>query len=579
MITTANTRPDNLIGHMFYQRSFLLYFGLVMIALTAFSMAFYRINRSFLRDYILELNEQQVRSTASILDSIFYRVSYASAAFSTKNTVTEYLLGTPKENVVDLERAIGDLLTFFVQANAEISSANVYSSRRKRVVITESLAVDVSMFRDVAWIEYLQAMESARPAVIFRVSPLFEVPTISVVRRIDFRGDLMGGIVINLEIDDIRELIGSREQRDDDGLYIVKDQEQVILSLADEELGSTDLTFLAEARGTMFATQASGQLFNLDYHLVSGSAMFAEETRKLRRILLGFLGAVFIIGLVLSFMLASIAYRPIRRILGAIQEPDLHAGSLAGKSPDEIRFIETSIVRMIATNREMEQRLAERFRSLKREHYKTLQLQINPHFLYNTLESIYWNSVEAFDTQDPVPRSVSALSLFLRKVLLIDAIAVPLREEIELTKLYLTIIEFRFPGSLRVEWDIRNNANQYLVPKLILQPLIENAFYHGIKPTRKPGLAQINAEKVGDELLIRVSDDGKGWDSGVLRDLQDRVARGDDPSEDHIGILNVFQRMRLLFGDLAVIELLATSPRGASIAIRLPAHLSIEQIG
>ena len=171
-----------------------------------------------------------------------------------------------------------------------------------------------------------------------------------------------------------------------------------------------------------------------------------------------------------------------------------------------------------------------------------LQAQINPHFLYNTLECINWMAFRRGASE--ISTAVTTLAKYFRLSLGKGREVVSISEEVELARTYLAIQNIRFEQALEVDIQVEEAMERYTIPKLVLQPFVENAVLHGIleKPGRS-GKINIEAKAEGDLIRLIVTDDGVGMSSetaaGVLQ----------EEKGDHYGIYNANMRIRLYFGD------------------------------
>jgi two-component system, LytTR family, sensor kinase len=204
--------------------------------------------------------------------------------------------------------------------------------------------------------------------------------------------------------------------------------------------------------------------------------------------------------------------------------------------------------------REREAQAAELRRELVEARLESLRMQINPHFLFNTLHAV---SALIHENPEAADRVVARLSDLLR--LSLDQSKpqeVPLREELEFLDRYLEIEQTRFGDRLRVEKQVQPDALPALVPYLILQPLVENAIRHGIEPREDTGQLSIQARRNNGKLELRVTDNGDG--------LAERP--GQAPREG-IGLSNTRSRLHHLYGDKFLLEL--TSPNGGGLEARI----------
>ena len=209
--------------------------------------------------------------------------------------------------------------------------------------------------------------------------------------------------------------------------------------------------------------------------------------------------------------------------------------------------------------REHELHASELEKHLAQAKLQALQMQLNPHFLFNTLHSIsslMHKDVEAAD------RMIMRLSDLLRAAL--DGVAtqeVSLQQELELLKLYLGIEQIRFGERLTVEMDATPEALKAQVPNFILQPLVENAIRHGIEPRARPGRIELRARRDANTLTVEVCDNGKGLSSAK-------------PAREGIGLTNTRARLRELYGATHKFELGPQADGGLKVAMTIPYRTS-----
>ena len=199
---------------------------------------------------------------------------------------------------------------------------------------------------------------------------------------------------------------------------------------------------------------------------------------------------------------------------------------------------------------------------------KLLQSQINPHFLYNTLDSIRWKAERA-GAQD-ISRMTTALATLFRIGLSRGREIISVEQEAQHVGSYLQIQKLRYGGKLSYTVELSPDILQLYTVKLILQPLVENAIYHGIKESEAPGLIAISGRRSGSVMELRVTDNGPGIPPERLAMLQADLARGLSVSGEGYGIFNVNERIRLYFGAEYGLMLESEYGRGTVAAVRLP---------
>lgn len=202
----------------------------------------------------------------------------------------------------------------------------------------------------------------------------------------------------------------------------------------------------------------------------------------------------------------------------------------------------------------------------KNTQIEQLRSQINPHFLYNTLELIRADAIAG--KIDQVSAVTSAMGKLYRYSIK-GAPIVALEQELELIRAYLTIQQNRFDGKITVFYNISPEAKKVPMPKMILQPLIENSIVHGIEPTGNPGTIFIGATVQNDMLLLSIRDDGVGIPPDRLEAIQTQL-RTNGCSSDSMGIANVNARLKLQYGACCSFELSSEPSDGTCISIRIP---------
>ncbi len=210
--------------------------------------------------------------------------------------------------------------------------------------------------------------------------------------------------------------------------------------------------------------------------------------------------------------------------------------------------------------------------NLRATELKLLQAQINPHFLYNTLDTIIW--LAEAGRKDDVVMMVTTLSDFFRTTLSKGRDYISVREEEAHIRSYLQIQQFRYRDILEYSTEIPEELHEYQILKLTLQPLVENALYHGIKNKRGLGHIRVTGEKKGAELIFCVEDDGKGMEAerlGKVRRLIDGEEEIDRSDPSGFGLFNVAQRLSLNYGSEYGISVDSVFGKGTRVTVVIPA--------
>ena len=238
-----------------------------------------------------------------------------------------------------------------------------------------------------------------------------------------------------------------------------------------------------------------------------------------------------------------------------------------------VAIIVVSIVGPMWITKPIEEQVTREQKQLRKAEFELLQAQINPHFLYNTLDTIVW-SAEA-GNQKQVVKMVGSLSDFFRSSLNKGKEIVTIRDELQHVRSYLEIQQIRYQDILTYEIDVPEDLFDYQIPKITIQPIVENALYHGIKNVRGGGTITVTGKDEGETMLIQVKDNGKGMKPERLKEITKGLA-GEKLEDTAIyGLYNVNERIRLSFGEEYGISIESEYEKGSCVSIRLPKILNI----
>ena len=200
---------------------------------------------------------------------------------------------------------------------------------------------------------------------------------------------------------------------------------------------------------------------------------------------------------------------------------------------------------------------------------RLLQEQINPHFLYNTLDAIIWMT-EAGENQKAI-QIIQELSSFFRISLSKGQSEITIQNEREHVKNYLEIQRYRYQDILDFEIDFEESILEYHIQKLTLQPIVENALYHGIKNKRGGGSIKVTGNEDGDDIVFTVQDTGKGMSEEELERLRSLIAGNIVVEEQNgFGMANVEKRLQMQYGAAYGIKVDSTLDEGTTVTVRIP---------
>ncbi|MEG1604942.1 MAG: sensor histidine kinase [Clostridia bacterium] len=298
--------------------------------------------------------------------------------------------------------------------------------------------------------------------------------------------------------------------------------------------------------GTAFFAQVPGADDWILVIQLENQRIYAEAN-KLMRLLTILSAALLAFGILVAVGISGSIVRPVRRLEAHMR--DVAGGNLDSLyepgGHDEISALGDSFNRMVSQLKGLMGKIYQAQAQKRKAELMVLQSQINPHFLYNTLDTIQWKALE-HDAGD-VADMIRQLSQLFRVSLSGGREYITVADEMTHVTSYLAIQAIRYGDRLKYSVEAEEDALNYYMPKLMLQPLVENAIYHGIKPKKQGGHIALTVKKAGAQLVAQVVDDGVGVSEEVLEALNSDLARF--AKGNHYGLNNIRERLRLAFGD------------------------------
>lgn len=264
---------------------------------------------------------------------------------------------------------------------------------------------------------------------------------------------------------------------------------------------------------------------------------------------------------------------PMRQLDLAVKEQEKGAESVDFhvNGPYEVEHLSRSVQSMVSTMRRLMEDIRQHEEEKRRSELDVLQSQINPHFLYNTLDSVVWMT-ENGRTQEAIVM-LTALARFFRISLSNGRSIIPVADELEHARNYLTIQKMRYKNRFSADIFAEPGVGALYTSKLIVQPILENAIYHGMEYADGEGEIHIRAFRAGEDVVIEVEDNGPGMPEEVVEQLLKPSQEGAVPRAkgSGIGLRNVHTRIRLTFGPAYGLSIRSEPDRGTLVRICLPA--------
>ncbi|AEI40758.1 cache domain-containing sensor histidine kinase [Paenibacillus mucilaginosus] len=390
----------------------------------------------------------------------------------------------------------------------------------------------------------------------------------------------VGRLRVDVRADTIRDILKNANAVENSVTYLASSDSRIVLS--SDPIASPP-PFPLPATGTLQDGTVSAELDGTYYlyrpipssqwSMVTAIPIdeVMKQSRQLRNDLLALLLVVALAAHVVAYLLSVSVTRRISHLTGRLK--DVEKGSLIPlaqtQGKDEIgELIKTYnfMIDKISTMHEEQYKLGQEVKSAE---LKALQSQINPHFLYNTLDLINWMASSGMN--DEIRQVVKALSRFYKVSLSSGRDVVTVGEELKHVSFYVQIQNIRFENKIRLVADVPEELLGYAIPKITFQPIVENAILHGILGrVSREGTVTISAAKEADDLVITIADDGIGMKEELVRQMDAGTYRGSLKGSGY-GSRNVLQRLQHVFGEGYGLSYRSTPGEGTTVTLRIPA--------
>lgn len=556
-------------------------------------------NEQLLQDALSGSNRytlERVRDMVDILIAESERAAYMIAAESDVEMLAheDSFQFDQYEKIERLVRA-QRFLELLTGTNAYIDSIYIYFEQSDYVCVSDKGAMDAHLFFDNGWLsEYSQLMargltfSAIRMPQYSRATSFPSVPSyyLTTYSPLAARSKRRGLVLVNTDIRALGNLFSDHAAGEGTTrLYITDAENRILFSQDDADVGilldmlyDIDITSALESGSLRVTLENQPQIINamasnyntFRFYTINNMHAILQESRTVRMYAGGVLAVGACVLLLLSIAMAYRFYRPIRDVLTVLDTPsDWNARAQRGKRT-AISEACDRIFYNIAQNEALERELTDRMQSLNSAQDMALRAQLNPHFLYNTLDAVSWKTRQMTSGENEASEMLTLLSQLLRVSLGSKEKLTTLRQEMDTAALYLRINEIRKPGRFSVCWTVDEALQALYVPPMILQPLLENAVLHGFAGVERGGLITVSASESAETLLIEVHDNGRGMDAQQLAQVRERLLVEKLEESEHIGLLNVHRRIQLTFGAGYGLTLESQPQDGTCVSVHLP---------
>lgn len=515
--------------------------SILIISLMLFS--WYKQSSSKLMTYEKEETSQEVKN-ASI-----YVASYLE---KNKNLASLLAMSAESQNIMDDKtdfKNLKDIIKVSEKSDEFIKKIFLVSENGN-IISNEKVSLETNKdMKNISWYKKLinsNNMAFASKADFSKISSDSSKNIISISKEIkDKNNKRLGFVVINLSYKFLEDFLSTINFGKDGYVFILSSEEELLFKSKNmEDFGKKDYEKLLKKRmkpEKMDFVSSNVFIPNTQWKLVGISFSNAISNLKKQLIESSLILAliVFILTLLVSIFVSKKISKPIIYLIGEIKKTDkkLYKIESLPQASSEIQILTKEYNNLIDRIFVLTEDIEKKEEQKRTYQVKALQSQINPHFLYNTLDTILW--LVEFGENEKAIKVTKNLGMLLRNSLNIDEDFVKLDKEIEHAKNYLDIQKIRYDNKFTYEFIKKIQTSSLYVPKLILQPIIENAIYHGIREKKSKSYIKIIVEKNPEYLIIKIIDNGLG-----PKEKKENI-----PTKlGGIGMENVNNRIKLLCG-------------------------------
>jgi len=528
------------------------------------------------------INEAINTQTRELSTQIVYNYEASIASIINKSNIVQTDIDNFDLDTENGRYAFSEYLNQIVRLSSDIIKVSIYDyDFRIAVASSEISDIRISTIKaDDYW--FFEALED--PTVHVFSTPYAEVGSeeykVNVSRRIRYQNGARTGVLLTeISFQSFIDLVDKSNLGEGGHVMIIDSEYNVVYtSMPEQELVNQGLELVSgiilgsgnaemgEHNMVINVDTLSNTKWRICVFINIDQLIDIEQTFLLTMIHVS--GIVLVIGIVLFIVVAKSITTPMKQLELAMrkveksdyfrmEEVDLVASK-------EVKALTGRFNRMMRKIGELMDHVISEQSAQRKSELKALQNQINPHFLYNTLDSILW-LIENGKNEDAAEMLVALAGLF-RTGISNDSVVISVHEEIEHVRNYLLIQNIRYAESFKYTFDIDPATTGVATLKLILQPIVENCIYHGLKNKIDEGEISIKASIEGDDLLLSVSDNGYGMRQETIADLYNSFKDG--VVSNSVGLKNIYQRVMIYYGGNAGMTIESVLDEGTIITIK-----------
>ncbi|WP_413378115.1 cache domain-containing sensor histidine kinase [Alkalihalobacillus sp. 1P02AB] len=583
----------------FFLRNLSVYLIPMIIPILILGSVSYLIIQNIIVTGIEDQNRRAIEQTKTNLDMITQELDTLSltvVASAFQFTQLQEILNNPYPNQAELVE-LAHLKNFIDSPSIGkeyIDSIYIYAPNSlDQFLSTEQGGIsNPNNHADNQWVKYLGELEKmevdswTEKRTIFKTGiayKQYQKNVLSFFQKVPIGSDDTGLLILNVDEAFISNQLKKFTMHPDQQVFLLNERDEILASnrvnlesiyplLSQIDFQVNGSALIESANGNMISTTLSSEQSQLKFVSLIPEKSLYRLPNQLLTLIITTLLISFVIGVFYALYHTRQAGTHLRTIIDLLNHAKTHTqiplhtrqknNNLYSYITEKVlkNFIKHDYLQMQISNHEYKNQAAQ---------FNALQSQLNPHFLYNTLETINWRATALTGGHNSLNEMVELLSDVLRYSLDEPGNLVSIKKERRYTESYIRIQQIRYQDKFEVEWSIDEAAHQYLIPKMILQPLIENSLSHGFKEGHEQGQIKIKIHVRSSLLLLDIIDNGIGMSQERLNTVRQQLVTESTVGR-HIGLSNTHKRLQIIYGVEHGLEVDSKQNWGTRIRIRIP---------
>lgn len=556
------------------------YLVIALISISISALIYQKINERIMTQKVGEMALQTLESIDANMNLLIYTVNNESKILLSNQGLQKALSNGDGNFNYSSQVAINRYLTEFTQSNMFISSVYIFDNYGNRYFVDKESPKTFNLY-DLKKSKWYIKIQEAQGGYVVKLTgkELYNqqdkryISFMRVINDLDTQKPI-GTMIINIPENAILNSFKNIMKNGDTLIQLKDEYFNDILHSRDLAQYNIDDSYKKMKSGENLYSlkKVRGRNYIISYFKNSlnwtiVSIVPYEELSNQSNIYMIALLAMLLLNLILSFsgliFTSSGITRPIHKLIksmkgienGEFKKVNIDTGN------DEIGQLKNVYNTMIDKIQNLIEQIVKEQKIKRKAELYVLQSQVKPHFLYNSFDAI--SSLALDNKNEEVYEIIKALGSFYRTSLSKGKEVISVEEEIRTVKSYLTIMQVRYDNLFSVEMDLDDRANKCKILKLVLQPLVENSIYHGIKPTKRNGTIFISTSLKEDFVELIVSDDGAGMDEEMLNCLNEGGIPG-------IGLRGTIERLNIFYNGKCKFKVESKLDKGTKVAIYIP---------